>query len=309
LAPLIVETPGPVIAPPDPTLAEQRRREQFLEELANLQQNRLAQVNACVPIPAEPIPPVLPPQMSPLPPVPTQQPAPPPTPPAPREVKKADPPKAQPQPTPPKQQQTIATPPAPTPGNCRPAAQPGDEPEVMLLFDGSGSMRENFGGSSRLQAAKTSAGAVIDGLPTDVDVGLVEFSSCTAVRRERFYSASERGQLKGAVNALQALQGTPLARGIERAGNAISGQADAVIVVISDGDDSCGGDPCAAARALKARKPNVTINAIDLSGENNRTLQCVVNATGGKLLVPNSQLDLQRKLQQASGQPDQRTCP
>ena len=64
-----------------------------------------------------------------------------------------------------------------------------------------------------------------------------------------------------------------------------------------------------SARAIKARKPRVTINVIDLSGESGRaTVQCIAKATGGKVLSPNSGADMLQKMQQATRQPDVRQC-
>src|SRR5690606_13461013 len=135
---------------------------------------------------------------------------------------------------------------------CKPQL-PGDEPELVMIVDASGSMSEPFGSSpTRLAAAKSAAAGMIRGLPSGVDVGLVEFGACGQVRRDKFYSSGQRPALIGEINSLQPKEGTPLAAAIGRAGAVASSSVDSVIVVVSDGDDSCGGDPCAAARALKA---------------------------------------------------------
>lgn len=181
----------------------------------------------------------------------------------------------------------------------------------MVVVDGSGSMNEPYlGANSRIDQARRSIANMINGLPPGIDVGLVDFRGCDNVRRDRFYGDSERGQLIGEVNGLSPWGGTPLARSIERAGNIVSGDVEAVIVVVSDGEDTCQGDPCAAARALKARKPKAIINVIDISGDGKgrAVIQCVAQATGGRVLTPNSPADFTRKLQQATLQPDQRAC-
>ena len=111
------------------------------------------------------------------------------------------------------------------------------------------------------------------------------------------------------MRGLQPDRGTPLARSIERAGNIVSADVESTIVVVSDGEDTCGRDPCAAARAVKAKRPNVTINVIDVSGERGRSMvQCIAAATGGKVLTPNSSLDMKNKVQQATRLPDTRNC-
>ncbi|HYN58065.1 MAG TPA: VWA domain-containing protein, partial [Rubrivivax sp.] len=191
---------------------------------------------------------------------------------------------------------------------CKPR-QPGDEPEVVLIVDASGSMRSPFGaGMSRLDAAKRAADAMIRGLPADVDVGLVDFTACNQVRRDKFYSAAQRGALIGEINGLSPKQGTPLAQAIERAGRVASDSADSVLVIVSDGADSCGGDPCATARALRAQKPNLKINVIDLADtpRERQVLQCIASAGGGRVLRPGDPLDMNRKMKEAVGSA---SCP
>lgn len=203
----------------------------------------------------------------------------------------------------------IPPPPAPPPAPAVAAAAcktrtAGDSPEVIMIIDASGSMREPFGGSpSRLHAAKSAAGAMIHSLPPDVDVGLVDFAACNKVQRDKFYSAPERGALIGEIGRLVPQEGTPLAQAIQRAGAVASRSAESVMVIVSDGDDSCGGDPCAAARAVKASRPDLTINVVDLSSsaKDRQVLQCVASAGGGAVLRPGDTLDLNRKLKEAAG--------
>jgi Mg-chelatase subunit ChlD len=201
-------------------------------------------------------------------------------------------------------------PPLPPRSQCDLNVKPGDEPEVVVIVDGSGSMREPFAGaSSRMAMAKDAISTVVNNLPPPVDVALIDFSNCDQVRLDKFYSQPERPSLIREVRSLQPDRGTPLARSIERAGNIVSGDVESTIVVVSDGEDTCGRDPCAAARAVKAKRPNVTINVIDVSGAGGRSVvQCIAAATGGKVLTPNSSLDMKNKVQQATRLPDTRNC-
>jgi Mg-chelatase subunit ChlD len=89
----------------------------------------------------------------------------------------------------------------------------------------------------------------------------------------------------GLVARIQPEQGTPLARGLERAGNMLDGVGvPGVIVVVTDGEDSCGGDPCAVAKALKRKKPNLKINVIGVGGSGKG--RCMAEATGGRFVTP-----------------------
>lgn len=180
-----------------------------------------------------------------------------------------------------------------------------------MIVDGSGSMSDSFpGSSSRMRAAQDSIENMVTGLPAPVDVALIDFSNCDQVRLDKFFSQPERPSLIREVRGLKPDRGTPLARSIERAGNIVSSGVESTIVVVTDGEDTCGRDPCAAARAVKARHPNVTINVIDLSDDSagRATVQCIAAATGGKVLSPKSTLDMKNKVQQATRLPDTRNC-
>jgi Mg-chelatase subunit ChlD len=157
------------------------------------------------------------------------------------------------------------------------------------------------GGPSRLEQAKKGVNNVVRSLPNDVDVGMTVLRRCPNAESLGFFSPSERGRLLGSVNALQPTQGTPLAQGLRGAGQMVDGVSrEGVIVVISDGEDSCGGDPCGTARALKMQKPNLTINVVDIIG--NGAGACMAAATGGRVISPDSGLEFEKAIRAAAEQ-------
>jgi len=311
------------LVPADPALAEKLTeaevRNQALEgEIARQRSATPAQqcVPDAAPVARAPEPPAAAPEpsVSAAAPPPELQPAAPPRPAASAAPARPKPPPATPPPAPPFAATKPEKPPAAEPESPRAAApsaaprqackphSPGDEPEVVMVIDGSGSMRKPMGATTRLEAAKRAAESMIRSLPADVEVGLVDFSACSQVRRDKFYPAAQRGALVGEIDALAPKRGTPLADAIRRAGAVASDSAPSVIVVVSDGGDSCGGDPCAAAASVRASKPNVTINVIDLSESptERQVLQCVARAGGGRVLSPGDPIDMNRKMKEAA---------
>ena len=96
---------------------------------------------------------------------------------------------------------------------------------------------------------------------------------------------------------------------VERAGRIISSKRPGIIVVVSDGADTCHGDPCAAAQAIAAAKPNVHINVISIGGETNGAAQCITaQSTGGHVYQPGNAVEMEKAIRQASGEPDVRLC-
>jgi hypothetical protein len=201
------------------------------------------------------------------------------------------------------------TPSRPEPTLCEPGWTPTQRPEVMVVIDGSGSMSESFpGATSRIDAARRATEEVVRKLHKDIRAGLVSFTDCNATSTPKKYRYNERGELISRVRDVSPSRGTSLANSIRRAGNAAKSGGPATVVVVSDGEDTCGGDPCAAARKLKARKPLLKVNVIDLSGGRSAVLQCVASVTGGRVFTPRSASQMNEEMQQATGQPDASQC-
>jgi hypothetical protein len=206
---------------------------------------------------------------------------------------------------------------------CPGVRPPELAPEMAIVFDASGSMRFSLdvteeqlrqagqvaavegmmrqfglGGGGpgileqltreprRITAAKRATQAVVGRLPDDMATGLVLVEQCPAARSVGMFPPGSRGALLGQIQAIEPRGGTPLADGIARAGQLVDGVTrEATIVVVSDGAESCGGDPCAVAVALKRAKPYLTINVVDITGTG--AGNCVAQATGGKVFTAN----------------------
>ncbi len=222
------------------------------------------------------------------------------------------------------------TPPSPRPDALAPCPgerSPEQAPDVAIVLDASGSMGLSanaskaeiqrqlrslgglfglgalvFGdvsGPTRLDEAKKGVSNVVRSLPDDVDVGLVTLQHCPQATKHGFYSGAQRGALYSKVAGLRPMQGTPLAQGLLDAGEMVDGvEAAAVLVVISDGEDSCGQDPCAAARRLKERKPQIKINVVDIVGDG--AANCLATVTGGRILRPEDGLSFERMIKKAA---------
>jgi Mg-chelatase subunit ChlD len=258
------------------------------------------------------------------PPIPESKPTPPPRP------QVAETPPASPQPAPP--QSGSQPQPQKSASACPTPRKKWEAPELVVLLDRSGSMRLRAGipqskvedlyrrasrgdaaalaelnslvgqgDNSRLGVAKGAVRDMMETLPKDVDVGLVVFGQCSGAESFKFFSANDRPRLLGLLQSITPQDGTPLARGLERAGTMVDGvSVPATVVVVTDGEDSCGGDPCAVARALKAQKPNLTINVVDVNGSGEAA--CMAQATGGKVYRMRSPDDLDNLIQKASGE-------
>lgn len=116
---------------------------------------------------------------------------------------------------------------------------------VVILFDASGSMRHH----DRIGMAKRAARNVLTQVTPDTEVALIVFYDCHDLRVEQPFT-SDVASVLAQVEAIQPRGGTPLAAGITLARQYIADHARgaARLVVLSDGMETCGGDPVEAAR-------------------------------------------------------------
>ena len=315
---VVVEREPPAPPAEDPVPALRDRLASLESALAAARRLHAELVSLCLPAPAsrigrtEPEPPAVPPYPKPLPRAPDEPPA--------TAAAPAPPPRVRPRPPPelppvvprPSEllRQVEASPEArPAPSLCEPGWTPTERPEVLVVVDGSGSMKEGFPGApSRIGAAREAIARVVRSLHHDVVTGLVSFTDCTETETPRKYGYRDRPRLLARIRGIAPSRGTSLANSIRRAGNAAKSVGPATVVVVSDGEDTCGGDPCAAARALKAGKPLLKFNVLDLSGGRSPVLQCVADATGGRVFAPADAEQMGREMQEATGQPDAGRC-
>ncbi|UPK80981.1 VWA domain-containing protein [Proteus vulgaris] len=178
-------------------------------------------------------------------------------------------------------------------------------PQVIIIFDASGSMALSmslteddldfiantgklFAGYDaeprRITVARNAATKIINSIPSDMKITTVVASDCGVVKSSPAYGGNERSKLLNYIKRIEPDSGTPLAESIQRAGSLIKGNnRDTIIVLLSDGLESCDQDPCAAARTLKRAHPRAVINVVDILGTG--AGNCVANATGGKVFT------------------------
>lgn len=185
------------------------------------------------------------------------------------------------------------------PGGAVPAELQKDAYNVEIVLDASGSMANKLDSRSRMELAKEAIQDFVSSLPEEAKVGLRVYGhqgtgsdadkelSCSA--NELIYNIKpyEPSALDRALDGLQPAGWTPLAKAIELAGQDLapfSGETNRnVIFIVSDGIETCGGDPVQAAKQLKSSNimPIVNIIGFDVDSEGQAQLKAVAEAAGG----------------------------
>lgn len=184
---------------------------------------------------------------------------------------------------------------------------------VIVAIDGSGSMAGRIGGRTKLELARQSALAFIDGLPSTVQASLLVFGqqgdnseagkakSCRGVDVLAPMS-TDRTAVTAAVKQVRATGWTPLAAGLERAQSLLDTAAkpgEQIIYVVSDGEETCGGDPVAVARRINGGTTRAVVNIIGfgLPSKESAALKAVADAGGGGFVNVTTAADYDRTLE------------
>lgn len=193
----------------------------------------------------------------------------------------------------------------------------GDETgRLVLLLDSSGSMKEPAsGGGSKIDAARSALGDVVDQLPDSAQVGVRVFGAevfsrqdpgaCTDTQNVVPVGPLDRTRLRTAVAGYQPYGETPIGnalRGAARDLGAARAGERRTIVLLSDGEPTCAPDPCVVARQMRKRGIDLRINVVglDVTGKARSALQCVARAGGGRYFDASSSAELSDSLVQVS---------
>ena len=175
-----------------------------------------------------------------------------------------------------------------------PALSEDNGSNVMFIFDSSGSMKKPIeGGESRSKAAKQALVKALATMPADTNVGLFMYGhrrakDCSDIEMVSPPGTGDSKDIAQKILDSQPKGETPIAAALEAVASyftPLKGQTNS-IVLVTDGIEECGGDPCAAARAIREAGTDLKVHVVGftLNETQRQTLQCVADETGGKFL-------------------------
>jgi Ca-activated chloride channel family protein len=142
----------------------------------------------------------------------------------------------------------------------------------MLVFDASGSMAATDfpdGAPSRLDRVRQALFKVLPAASRARRLGLLvygpgrNYDTCKNVDLRLAPSANAGDRIMKEVDRLRPQGRTPLTSSVQQAAELLHrSDKPAVVVALTDGQDTCGGDACQLARELKSVHPAVTVHVI-----------------------------------------------
>ncbi len=173
------------------------------------------------------------------------------------------------------------------------SAQAPTPAPLVLILDASGSMWGQIEGENKIVIARQVLGELVDDLPEASAVALIAYGhrregDCEDIETVVPLGALDKAALKQTVGALNPKGKTPITKSVQQAFDVLR-QRDgaATIILVSDGLETCGGDPCAAVGAGKEQGIEFIMHVVgfDVAGDDVSQLECVARAGGG-LFIP-----------------------
>ncbi len=191
-------------------------------------------------------------------------------------------------------------------------AQENSQTNTSFIIDASGSMRASLGNELRITTAQHAVSDLIAELPDNANVSLWAYghrlpqddpsASCQDIEEIIPLGQLDRDAFTSAVNSLNAIGYTPISDTLQQVATTMPDGDRNIIVLLSDGEETCNADPCAVARDLAAANIDLRVNTIGFAVDyaTQQQLQCIADVTGGTYYAANDADSLSQSLKEAS---------
>ena len=181
---------------------------------------------------------------------------------------------------------------------------------VEIVVDASRSMWGQIQGQAKMTIAKDILHDVSYWFPEDLDLALRAYGSNSPSESNNCgdssllvpFSDYNREPIRAAISRLRPTGQTPIAFALNQAADDFGSlQSDRAVVLVTDGIESCGGNPIEAARSLSEQ--GITVHVIgfglgNAADEDTASLRAIASASGGHYVTASSAEELKSALVQ-----------
>ncbi|WP_144475886.1 VWA domain-containing protein [Cytobacillus oceanisediminis] len=184
--------------------------------------------------------------------------------------------------------------------------------KAIILLDASSSMMQQSGGRVKMDIAKDAVKSFAKTIGQSAEVSLVVYGhqgsdsdsdkelSCSGIEEVFPMGKYSKENFNGAVDSFESKGWTPLAAAIEKAAEmTTSDEGYVTIYIVSDGAETCDGDPIQASKELVVNNANHSVNIIgfDVDSKAEDQLKAVAEAGNGKYFKAEDPEELKNTIQ------------
>lgn len=199
-----------------------------------------------------------------------------------------------------------------------PTKSTGDEKETtasekaIILLDASSSMLQQTDGRVKMEIAKDAVKSFAKTIGQSSEISLVVYghkgsdsdadkgASCSGIEEVYPMGIYEKEVFHGAVDSFDSKGWTPLSGAIQKAAEMSSSyDGNTTVYIVSDGAETCDGDPIQASKDLVTKNAESTVNIIgfDVDGETENQLKAVAEAGNGEYFKADNPEELKNTIQ------------
>jgi Ca-activated chloride channel family protein len=190
--------------------------------------------------------------------------------------------------------------------------------DAMIVFDASGSMAgTDLNGipAPRIAKVKEALARVLPGVAEGRKLGLIDYgpgpyNRCDNIELQLEPTPDAAGPIMAVVKSLVPAGRTPLTMAVREAAKVLNYPVKpAVVVLLTDGEETCGGDPCGLARMLRSQGAHLTVHVIGYRTRDGSTgmgmlqSRCLADETGGLYVSAETTDELVAAFQKTLGCP------
>lgn len=176
-------------------------------------------------------------------------------------------------------------------------AGPESDSNVLLILDASNSMWGRIGRETKMDIARRVLRKAVADIDGRARLGLMLYGhrvagDCGDVELAVPFGAGDAtgsgdaAAVSAAIGGVKPRGKTPIAGALALAEGAFAGHEEEAnsVLLVSDGLETCGGDPCAVAAQLRERGINLRVHVVgfDVDAAARAQLQCIADAGGGR---------------------------
>ncbi|MCK9533114.1 MAG: VWA domain-containing protein [Pseudomonas sp.] len=189
--------------------------------------------------------------------------------------------------------------------------------QTMIVLDASGSMWGQINGKPKLQIAREALATVLEGVPADMELGLIAYGhrtrgSCSDIEVVVKPAAGTGPEITQAAAKMKFLGKTPLSASVLKAAEELRYTEDkATVILITDGLENCQADPCAVGAELAKNGIDFTAHVVgfDLTDAEGKQVACLAENTGGRYVSAANADELRDALLNTMVQPAKKDTP
>ena len=175
---------------------------------------------------------------------------------------------------------------------------------ALFILDGSGSMWGKVEGKHKIVIAKEVMTQLVQELPDNIQAGLQVYGhrskgDCNDIELLVPLGADNRQALLDQIKAINPRGKTPITQAFQHAAEQLRAlEEETSIVLVSDGKETCTGDPCTLVRELRDQGIRIRVHVVgfDVDQDEREQLVCIAEAGGGQYFSADNAMQLQQAL-------------